>query len=354
MKKMKTYYIFTLGCQMNENDSERIAAVLDSCGLKPADEKKADLIIVNACSVRQKPIDRIWGKIKVWKERKNPPKIYLTGCVLDSDRRKLEKRVDEIFEIDDLASLPKLLNLTSPITKHLSPNIYFAVQPARQNTKSAFVPIMTGCNNFCSYCVVPYTRGREHSRPAEEILCEIKKAIKQGYSKITLLGQNVNSYQSNSDNFVDLLKKIIALPADFEIDFLSPHPKDFSSDLIVLIARSDKLSKQIHFPVQSGDDQILRKMNRGYTASQYLKLISKLRSHISNLTLSTDIIVGFPGETKKAFQTTVNLVKKAKFNKAYIAMYSPRPGTAAYRLKDDVPRDEKKRRWKILEKLINQ
>jgi tRNA-2-methylthio-N6-dimethylallyladenosine synthase len=355
-----TYFIFTLGCQMNISDSQRIARVLESCGLKPSSEKEADLIVVNACSVRQSAVDRIYGKLKNWPGKK----ILITGCVLPHDKEKLAQKVDLIFDIKDLPKLPRLLSKIFDKNYHAIPPLIpktYNLKPRGQS--QAFVPIMTGCDNFCSYCAVPYTRGREVSRPEKEIIKEVKELISQGVKEITLLGQNVNSYGkkikmqksklSKKPPFVQLLEKLVKIPGDFKIKFLTSNPWDFSNELIDIIAKEPKISKEIHLPVQSGDDEILRKMNRPYTVEQYLKLISNLKSQISNLYLSTDIIVGFPSETKKAFENTIKLCKKAKFAKAYIAQYSPRPGTAAYKLKDNVSKEEKKSRWKILNKLIN-
>ncbi|MCX6806871.1 MAG: MiaB/RimO family radical SAM methylthiotransferase [Candidatus Berkelbacteria bacterium] len=354
------YYIFTLGCQMNKSDSERIAKVLESCGFKSAPtEEGADLIVINACSVRQAAVDRIYGKIKKWQSGKQNKKIVITGCILPLDRHKLHSKVDLIFDIKDLPNLPKMLSIPSllPITHH----------PLLRNKREALIPIMTGCNNFCSYCAVPYTRGREISRPEEEIINEVKQSISRGIKKVVLLGQNVNNYGLDLKNtsFVQLLKKIIGIPGNFQISFLTSNPWNFPDQLIELIAKEPKLIKEVHLPIQSGDDEILKKMNRNYTSGQYLALISKLKSHfrpkgeccegrVSNLYLSTDIIVGFPTETKKAFENTVKVCKQARFNKAYIAQYSPRPGTVSAKLyKDDVPKTEKKRRWQILNNLIN-
>jgi tRNA-2-methylthio-N6-dimethylallyladenosine synthase len=353
---------------MNESDSERIASLLNSLGLKPAPENKADLIIINACSVRQSAVDRIYGKIKVWSESPKKKKIILTGCVLIDDRKKLAPKVDLIFNIKDLNKLPGYLKKIYN-KKFIIHNSRFIVH----NSKfPALVPIMTGCNHFCTYCAVPYTRGREVSRPEKEIICEVKKAVENGTKEIILLGQNVNRYgksqitnskfqinskkqnsKSQTTSFVKLLKKLVKIPGNFQIKFISANPWDFSQELINLIAKEPKMSKYIHLPVQSGDDEILKKMNRPYSAKKYLDLVKKLRAQIPNLYLSTDIIVGFPGETKKAFQNTVKLCKKAKFNKAYLAQYSPRPGTAAAKLKNTVPRQEKKQRWEILNNLIN-
>jgi len=356
------YHIFTLGCQMNIFYSERIDAVLKSCGLKPAPEDKADLIVVNACSVRQSAVDRIYGKLRKWQGKK----IIITGCILPHDKRKLAKKVDLIFDIKNLPKLPQFLSQIYSKNYHAIEHDsmrYSLLRNKLRNKGEAFVPIMTGCDNFCTYCAVPYTRGREISRPEREIIAEVKELIKQGSKRIILLGQNVNNYGGDQrlvasaqrkSPFVTLLKKLSKLPGDFKISFLTPNPWNFPDELIELVAKEPKLSKEIHLPVQSGDDEVLKRMNRHYTAKEYLQLINDLRFRIHDLRLSTDIIVGFPGETKKAFENTVKLCKMAKFDKAYVAMYSPRPGTAATKLyEDDVPYEEKKRRWQILNKMIN-
>ncbi len=319
------YFIVTFGCQANYADSERIARKLESNGHKKTDKiEKADLIVLNACSVRQSAMDRVYAKINRFKNKK----IILAGCVLPADKNKLKNKVSEIWHPDE----------------------YFEHRPIYSDKKSAFVPIMTGCNNFCSYCAVPYTRGREKSRPAKEIIEEIKNLIRKNYKEIWLLGQNVNSY---SPNFAQLLKTINDLPGNFKIRFLTSHPKDMSDELIKTIAKCEKVSKEIHLPLQSSDNTILKKMNRKYTIGHYKNLIKKIRKYISNAKISTDIIVGFPGETKKQFENTVKAVKKIGFSKAYIACYSPRPGTASAKLNDNIPRQEKKRRREILDKLIN-
>ena len=375
-----TYYIITYGCQMNKSDSERIAAVLEKSGLKPATtEDEADFIIINMCSVRQRSVDKIFKKISVLRKKNkkvhpvkspqsgvskgqfNGAKIYLTGCVLEKDKKDFQKITDLVFKISDLQKLPKLLQQTTN-NKHQTTH-YLNIIPKYPNNDFAYVPIMTGCNNFCSYCVVPYTRGREISRPPEDIIKEIKCLLKNGYKTIWLLGQNVNSYcyQQKTKNkkqktitFPDLLKKIEAIEGNFEIGFLTSHPKDFSDELIETITSSKKIKKYIHLPVQAGSDKILKKMNRGYTKKDYLKLVEKIKKKIPDVELSTDIIVGFPGETKKDFNETVDVVKKVGFKKAYIACYSPRSGTKAEKLKDNVPQKEKERREKILRKIIKE
>jgi len=328
---MKKYHIITYGCQMNKSDSERLATKLEKKGYSPALKiEQADLVVINVCSVRQSAINRVYGQINNLRKKKNPAQIILTGCILPADRKKLEPLVDEI----------------RPFTK-------LNIRPKCQTKNFAYLPIMTGCNNFCSYCAVPYTRGREISRPAEKIVKEAKRLIKAGHKEIILLGQNVNSYKSGKITFPQLLKSISNIPGNFTLKFITSHPKDLSDDLIKIMANSKKIAKELHLPVQSGDNQILKKMNRGYTIAHYKNLIKKLRQAMPEIKISTDIIVGFPSETKKQFQNTVKLCKVIKFNKAYIAQYSPRQGTTAAKLPDNISHQEKKQRWQILENLIN-
>ena len=320
---------------MNKSDSERIAAVLENKGYKPIKAvfpaealASADLIVVNMCSVRQSAVNRVYGLVQKFKKLKEKnPKLttILTGCILKKDKEKFAKYFDYILDIKDLLKWPK-------------------IKPRYSNNFSAFVPIMTGCNNFCSYCVVPYTRGKEISRSAIEIIKEVKNLVNRGYKEIILLGQNVNSYCSKLINFPKLLKMLEKIPGNFEISFMTSHPKDLSDELIETIATSKKIKKEIHLPVQSGDDEILKKMNRGYTVKKYTALIKKIRERIPEVKISSDIIVGFPGETKKQFANTLTLVKKLEFSKMYISKYSPRQGTVAFNLKDNISQEEKERR----------
>jgi len=317
---------------MNKSDSERIAAVLENKGYKLAQKiDGADLIVVNMCSVRQSAVDRVYGLLPKIKNLPAGRRTILTGCILKKDRRKLSEEFDEIMEIKDLIK---------------------DIEPKYSNKFSALVPIMRGCNNFCAYCVVPYTRGKEISRPAKEIICEIKKLIKQGCKEVWLLGQNVNSYSDIS--FLQLLRKVNYIPGKFWIRFTSSHPKDFSDELIKTMKDCKKVTPYLNLPVQAADDEILKKMNRPYTIAQYKKIIKKVRKEIPNICLSTDVIVGFPGETKKQFENTTKLFKEIKYDMAYINKYSPRAGTAAAKLKDDVSQKEKKRREKTLNKILKQ
>ncbi len=314
---------------MNKSDSERIASILKKQGSLPAlKESEADLIVINCCSVRQSAVNRAYAKVNKYFKKK---KIILTGCVLKEDKNKLKDKVSEFWH----------------------PDYYFECLPIHQSKFQAFLPIMTGCNNFCSYCVVPHTRGREKSKPANEIIKEAKSLVKNGCKEIVLLGQNVNSYKDKNINFPKLLKKINDIKGNFELNFITSHPKDMSDELIETMVKSQKLVKEIHLPVQSGDNEILQKMNRHYTVAQYKNLIKKIRQKIPGIKISTDIIVGFPGETKKQFENTVKLCKEIKFNKAYVSKYSSRQGTLAFKLKDNIPPQEKKNRWETLDKLIN-
>jgi len=274
---------------MNKSDSERITSVLEDIGYQPAsDEREANLILVNACSVRQSAIDRIWGqvqKIERLKIKNNKLKTILTGCVLKEDKRKFAKKFDLILSIKDLPNWPLKLNAISAAPKisnrSFQKSKYLEIIPKYQSSFSAFVPIMTGCNNFCSFCAVPYTKGREISRPAEEIICEIENLIKRDYKEIWLLGQNVNSYNDSEKKikFPKLLEKINNIPGNFWIRFTSSHPKDFSDELIETMAKCWKVTPYLNLPVQSGDNEILKKMNRPYTIEHYKNLVKKIRGN---------------------------------------------------------------------------
>ena len=347
------YNIITYGCQMNESDSERIAKQLNQKGYQ--ETKKiglADLSIINICSVKQSAINRVCSKIKKIRSQNPKTKIILTGCILKKDKQQFKDQVDEIWPIADFKNKPEYKSPKSALIQRAWNKSAFL--------QSALIPIMTGCNNFCSYCVVPYTRGREQSRSAKEIIKEIECLIKKGYREIILLGQNVNSYKDKGQGtflnkqitFPILLQLICDIPGNFTIKFLTSHPKDMSDELIGKISKNEKISKEIHLPIQSGDNEILKKMNRGYTVQNYKKLIKKIKKKIPQAKISTDIIIGFPDETEKQFQNTVNLVKEMNFTKAYVSAYSPRNGTNAAKLKDNIPANEKKRRKRILRNVI--
>jgi len=355
----KKYYLWIIGCQMNYADAEKIATVLNKLNYQQTNnEKVADLIITVACSVRQTAIERIYGKAADWQKikEKKPLITILTGCVLKSDRLKMSKFFDFIFDIRNLHDLSRFL-VRDRFSRSLPKFDYFNIHPSYQNNFQAYVPISTGCNNFCSYCVVPYVRGREISRKTLDIINECKNLIKKGYKEITLLGQNVNSYGSDLKNkvkFPALLKTIADLPGDFWLRFVTSHPKDLNNELIEVMAKNKKICRYLHLPIQSGDNAILKKMNRKYTREHYLNLIKKVREKIPGIAITTDVIIGFPGETKKQFDNTIKLFREAKFDMAYIAKYSPRPGTTAFKLKGNINQKEKEKRYNQLNKILNQ
>jgi tRNA-2-methylthio-N6-dimethylallyladenosine synthase len=375
----KTYFIKTFGCQMNISDSERIAGFLENNDYQPAANiKKAGLVIFNTCGVRQMAEDRVYGQIHNLKKKaiaeKRPLHIVLTGCLANRAdvQRRLKNKVDLFFPINKfglfenfvLENSFKIENLKLKISeqsnKHLTKeNIgYLSIHPQYTNTFQAFVPIMTGCNNFCAYCVVPYARGRETSRPAQEIMAEVKDLVQKGYKSITLLGQNVNSYSDGKIDFPQLLKKINALPGKFWIQFVSSHPKDMSAELIETVAQSKKVCELVHLPIQSGSDEILTKMNRPYTVKHYLDLVRQIKAAFKKhkpeilFALTSDIIVGFPGETEEQFMLSAEIMQKAKYDLVFFGQYSPRPGTAAWKMKDDVSKAEKERREQFLNEIL--
>ncbi|MBL7156172.1 MAG: tRNA (N6-isopentenyl adenosine(37)-C2)-methylthiotransferase MiaB [Candidatus Pacebacteria bacterium] len=359
------YHIITFGCQINKSDSERIAGTLEKIGYKSAlDIQRADLIVVNMCSVRQSAVDRVYGlapKFKKLKTKNYKLKTVLTGCILKTDFKKFQRDFDIILSIK---TLPYWKDILKKKTAYYYPDSrnkrtikkleldYLKIEPEYICNFSAYIPIITGCNNFCAYCVVPYVRGSEICRPTNEILKEIKQLVKNNIKEIWLLGSNVNSYLYKNIDFAELLKRADKIPGNFWINFASSHPNDFSNKLIKTIIKCKKVSKYISLPIQSGDNEILLKMNRPYTVEDYIKIIKKIKKEIPNVFLSTDIIVGFPGETKKQFENTAKLLKKIKFDMAYIAEYSPRTGTSAFKMKNNVSDKEKHKRREILTEIL--
>jgi len=362
---MKTYYIITFGCQMNKADSERLSFYLEKNSLILAESQfKTDVLIITTCGVRQSAEDRVYSLVHQVKKKNPQTIIVITGCLSERKdvKSRIKNKVDIWLPIQELTSLiSKIEALTAAkINKSLVPGDYLAVAPKHESAFSAYIPIGNGCNNFCSYCVVPYARGREKYRLASEIIKEVKRLIKNGYKEVILIAQNVNSYHSGRVDFVRLLMKINDLPGDFWIRFVSSHPKDISPKLIAALGRCSKVCEHVHFALQSGDDDILHKMNRRYTAAHFQGLVKKIRAVGRKykpelpLAITTDVIVGFPGETEKQFLNTVKLFKAIKFDMAYISQYSPRFGTVSYQMKDDVSKIEKKRRENVLTKILSQ
>lgn len=363
---MKKYYIIVYGCQMNISDSERVRTVLDKAGFQETEiETDADIVIIVACSIRQSAINRIYGKIPTFNRyKKNNPdfKVIITGCILPKDKKVFLTKIDFITNIKDIKKIPELLYSKTPDSynkrekQEESTQNYFKISPKQTSNFSATVPIMTGCSNYCTYCVVPYVRGQKQSRPVEDILRETQFLIDNNYKEVWLLGQNVNDYdgkyQKEEYNFAKLIKKIdeqISLSSKkIWIRFTSPHPKNFSDELIEVIASGKNITNYINLPMQSGDNEILKRMNRGYTIEEYKDLVKKIRKKIPTIALSTDLILGFSGETEKNFQNTVKAVQKIEFDMIYINQYSVRKGTVAEKFEDNVTKKEKKARWEII------
>lgn len=350
LKLKKKFYLLVLGCQMNQADAERIEKILlDSGRQRTLNENEADLIVAVACSIRQSAINRVLGKAYRWRKLRQAGKLktVLTGCVLETDKPELEKLFDLILPIGKIADLKTFLGEDRATIAD-----YMCLPAEHQSNFSATVPIMNGCNNFCAYCAVPYVRGREISRSAKSIIAECRKLIADGYKEIILLGQNVNSYHNGQYDFPKLLQAIDNLPGDYWLRFLTSHPKDLSDELIQTMAEGKHLAWHLHLALQSGDDQILKKMNRCYGAKHFRSLVERAQRAMPDLGISTDIIVGFPSETKKQFSNTAKLMKEINFDMAFISRYSPRAGTVAFQMKDDVSLAEKERRELYLDKLL--
>jgi tRNA-2-methylthio-N6-dimethylallyladenosine synthase len=383
------YHLVILGCQMNQADAERVSSVMGQMGFTPTEtEEDADVIGIIACSVRQKAIDKVYSKIGKWNKWKDRKSLitFVSGCILPDDRTKFLKLFDLVFDMKELAAFPAMLSqygVTTPLSGYTTqladvpeppkyPKFSLAdakpaskvaaapqswdVAPVYNSRFEAFVPIQNGCNKFCTFCAVPYTRGREVSRPSADILSEVESLLSQGYKSITLLGQNVNSYgldkKGEELSFAQLLDRMGEM-ADAQgnevwIYFTSPHPRDMSIDVIEAIARHRSLAKQIHLPIQSGDEKVLIRMNRKHSLDRYREVASWIAQLLPQATLFTDIIVGFTGETDEQFENTRKAMREFKYNMAYIAMYSPRPGAASFAWTDDIPLEVKKQRFATL------
>lgn len=361
------YHLVTFGCQMNLSDGERAKKVIESMGYRWTDnEEEAQLLGILSCSVRQKAIDKVYSRISVWNKRKNNRNLvtFVSGCILDADREKFLKLFDLVFPTEEMPELPDMIaryGVVTPMSKHNPDDLagihqFWKIDPTYQSNFEAFVPIQNGCDKFCTFCAVPYTRGREVSRPSEEILDEVYKLVNSGFKSITLLGQNVNSYgldkKGEEISFAGLLKKIGEFgdksPHEFWVYFTSPHPRDMTEDVLDTISQYKCLAKQIHIPLQSGDDHVLIRMNRKYNLERYMRIITNIREKLPEATIFTDIIVGFPGENDEQFENTRKAFRLVGFNMAYIAAYSPRPGATSARWEDDIPLKIKKERLHIL------
>ncbi len=366
------YYIKTYGCQMNEHDSEKLAGMLEEMGLTPTDTvEEASVVVINTCCVREHAEVKVHGNVGALRflKQANPQlMICVCGCMMQQEpvAKALAAKypfIDLIFGTHRVHCFPELLARAAQSPHTVmdiadSEGIIVEHMPAvRETGCTAWVTIMYGCNNYCSYCIVPYVRGRERSRDSEEILTEIRQLVDRGVKEVTLLGQNVNSYGrtlAHPITFTDLLKQIHAIDGLERIRFMTSHPKDLSDELIEAFGSLPKLCHHLHLPVQSGDDEILRRMNRHYTAAQYLDLVGRLRAACPDIALTTDLIVGFPGETRAQFEHTLELVRQAGYDGAFSFKYSPRLGTPAAAMADQVPDEEKKARLAELNRVLEQ
>lgn len=358
-----TYNIIIIGCQMNRADGERLAFYLENIGFNfEANFLKADLVVLVSCGVKQAAEDRIYGLANRIMKANKKAVVALTGCLSDrlDVKTRLAKNVQIYFNISDLPSLNQGLKKYFPkLNKTLLSQVrnYLDISAKNSSPFSAFVPIGNGCNNFCSYCVVPYARGREIYRPFSDIILEVEALLKKGYKEINLIAQNVNSYKSGEKDFPDLLETIDKMPGNFWLRFSTSHPKDVSSKLIKVLQKSTKVCEHFHLAVQSGDNDILQTMNRKYKIEDYKKLVGKIRQaflkkHSLPASITTDIIVGFPGETLKQFANTKKLFRELKFDLAFISKYSPRFGTASFKMEDNVSWADKKKREAELNKIL--
>lgn len=367
--KQRFYFIETYGCQMNKYDSELVANLLEQQGYKPAEmPDDADIILVNTCSVREHAETRALGRLNALNEIKRARPEVIIG-VIGCMAQRIGKHILAEKSFVNLALGPDSYRQLPELVRHFEKNPalqqrdetdvsdyedYANLYPSRVDGVSAWVAIMRGCNNFCAYCIVPYLRGRERSRRLENILTEIEQLSRQGYKEVTLLGQNVNSYHDGEYDFPDLLAQVSEMPGIARIRFASSHPKDLSPKLIETIAARPNVCNHIHLAVQSGSNHVLQLMNRHYTREHYLGLIELSRKKIPDISFTTDIIVGFPGETQADFEDTLNLVRQAQFDNAFTFKYSPREGTKAARMQETVSAEEKQRRLQILIGLQNE
>ena len=387
MEKVKEYHqgkdvkyaIFTMGCQLNENDSEKIEGMLVGMGYtKTEDSKQADIIVYNTCCVRENAEERLFGKlgeIKRQKEEKGTL-IAIGGCMMQEKHitEKIKKSypfVDILFGTHTLYKLPEDIYRILENRKKIEDIAYIdgevieGLPIVRADSIKASVTIMNGCNNFCSYCIVPYVRGRERSRSPRDILEEVESLAKQGYKEVTLLGQNVNSYlrverekhipfeeYRGVNSFATLLREVNKIEGIERIRFVSPHPKDFTQDVIEAIRDCEKVSKIIHLPLQAGSTSVLKAMNRKYTKEQYLELVDKIKREIPHVVFSTDIIVGFPGETQRNFEDTLDVVKKVGYEQVFMFIYSRRVGTPGDKMENQIPEEIKHERFNRLKALV--
>jgi len=361
-------YVDTYGCQQNESDSEKLRGMLIEMGYEiTGDEYKADIAIINTCAIRENAENRVLGNVGELvhiKKTDKKRKVVFCGCLAAVPEtvakvKESYEHVNLVFPPNQLWRFPELLHKTFTEKKRVfepdceNAQIAEGLPQKRDSEIKAWLPIMYGCNNFCSYCIVPFVRGRERSRDTEAVLSEATSLIETGYKDITLLGQNVNSYKGDL-NFAQLMSAINSFEGDYLLRFMTSHPKDAGAELFSAMAENERIAKHIHLPFQAGSDRILKLMNRGYTAAQYLDKLAEARGLMPDIVITSDVIVGFPGETEEEFEETLNLVKAADFEAMFTFIYSKRPGTPAEKLEDDVTREEKQVRFERLMTLQNE
>ncbi len=361
--KTQKFHIETFGCQMNVYDSELVAGILEESGLENTDKPEhADAIFLNTCSVREKAEETVHNRLNNLKslKKRNPSLIFgVLGCMAQSMKNDLlesQPLVDIILGPDSYRKIPTIIKERSITngsivdTKLSKYEFYDDLFPSRKEGVNAWIPIMRGCDKFCTFCIVPFTRGRERSRTIDSIVNEVKQSVEKGFVEITLLGQNVNSYRSDEGNFPELLEAVANIRGVLRIRYTSPHPADINDNLLQVMRDNPKICNHIHLPLQAGSTRILNRMNRTYTKEEFLTLVNKIRTYLPNCALSTDIIVGFPGETEEEFQETLKVVRNVGFDSAFMFKYSPRRGTKASEYSDQVPDNVKQER---LERLIS-
>lgn len=362
MQKKAT--IITYGCQMNVNDSAKVKKVLKNIGYDIIDDiNDSDLILINTCTVREGAAQKVYGKLgelKNIKKRKQNMIIGVMGCLAQEKRDEIYKKVDHVDFVMGNQNIYRLADIINKIENEEITHIDYTygedelpprVDADFDSNITAYVSITYGCNNFCTYCIVPHVRGRERSVPLQEVVEEVKEYLEKGYKEIYLLGQNVNSYGkglSENENFPNLLKEICKINKKFRLRFMSPHPRDFTDEVIKVIAEEEKICKNIHLPLQAGSTNVLKKMNRGYTKEKYLDLAKKLKEDIGEISITTDIIVGFPDESEEDFNDTMDVTEKVKFDNAYMFMYSKRKGTPASDMENQIDDNVKNERLKRL------
>lgn len=357
----KRFFLWTIGCQMNEADSARVAAMLQEAGYRPTEqEDQADIIVLNSCVVRQAAEDKVTGKlnslIRVKRERPDVS-VFLTGCMVTKQQERLKQQfphVDLFFDPSDFDAVRAFVPELAEMDDDLAQLPHYYLDETTPSRTTAFVPIIYGCNFLCSYCIVPYRRGKERSRPLEEIVSEVRGLVERGVREVTLLGQTVNAYGHDlpeKPGLADLLRAVDAIEGLDRLRFLTSHPKYMSDEILDAMAELPSVCEHLNLPVQAGDNDVLKRMRRTYTTDLWLDRIEYARKRMPGLTVATDIIVGFPGETDEQFENTLRLLELSRLDKVHVAMYSPRPGTLSARWEDDVPADTKLQRHQAVEQL---